>query len=97
MKIVIEGLIVRQQYSWSDYPTYSFYPGSSDWKDDEDRIKICDHTIEVEVPDDDMISQRVAGVHEAIRQAYVACEETVMELRNREAKLLALTNEVEES
>ena len=60
----------------------------------DDTICIGPHTIETEVPDGDMIPERVAAIREAKRQAHIKAVETIAELDEKEQKLLSLTNEV---
>jgi hypothetical protein len=90
MKVTIRGWIVRWQSSWADKPSWSFYEGATRPTDSEDRIVVCEHSFEIEVPDGDMIAERVAGIREAKRQTYVNCEERVAELIVAEENLLAL-------
>ena len=92
MKIKIEGFITRYQPEWREEPMYWF---SSSGETGADTIRVCHWTIEAEVPDGDMIPERVAAIREAKRQAHIKVAETIAELDEKEQKLLSLTNGVE--
>ena len=92
MKIKIEGFITRYQPEWREEPIYWF---SSSAETGADTICACPWTIEAEVPDGDMIPERVAAIREAKRQAHIKAAETIAKLDEKEQKLLSLTNGVE--
>ena len=94
MKVTISGWIVRCDYSWNTEPTWEFTQCREKPRDDDDRVAVCQHSFEVEVPEGPMIAERVAGVRAEIQRTYANAEATVQRLRDREANLLALTNEV---
>ena len=94
MKVAISGWIVRADYSWSTEPTWEFSQCREKPRDDDDRVAVCQHSFEVEVPDGPMIAERVAGVRAEIQRTYANAEASVQRLREQESKLLALTNEV---
>ena len=48
MKIEIKGAIFLQKYDWQDEAQYVFREYDSD---SEDRIKVCDHSFTVDVPE----------------------------------------------
>lgn len=94
MKVTISGWIVRCDYSWNTQPTWEFTQCREKPRDDDDRVAVCQHSFEVEVPDGPMIAERVAGVRAEIARTYASAEVSVQRLREVESKLLALTNEV---
>lgn len=96
MKVSIKGWIVRYQASYMDEPCWLFNVTSTRPKDNDDSISVCEHTIEIEVPDEvALIPQRVAGLRAEAQRLRVRAEEGVALIREREEKLLALTNEVQ--
>lgn len=95
MKVQIKGWVVRYQASYMNEPCWFFSVGSTPPKDDDDSISVCEHTIEVEVPDEvALIPQRVAGLRAEAQRLRLRAEEGVAVIKEREEKLLALTNEV---
>ena len=94
MKVQIPGWIVRHQPSYMNEPSWVFDQWGKPPKHDDDNVPVCEHTIEVEVPDHDFIAERVAGVRQEIQNTYARAETAVQALREVESKLLALTNEV---
>ena len=95
MKVSIKGWIVRYQASYMNEPCWLFNVTSTRPKDDDDSISVCEHTLEIEVLDEvDLIPQRVAGLRAEAQRLRVRAEEGVALIREREEKLLALTNEV---
>lgn len=95
MKVKIKGWVVRYQASYMNEPCWLFNVTSTRPKDDDDSISVCEHTLEIEVLDEvDLIPQRVAGLRAEAQRLRVRAEEGVALIREREEKLLALTNEV---
>jgi len=95
MKVKISGWIVRHQPPYLNEPSWIFDQYGKPPKHDDDNVPVCEHTIEVEVPDHDFVPERVAGVRMEIQRTYARAETQVQELREVESKLLALTNEVQ--
>lgn len=94
MKVQIKGWIVRHQPSYAKEPTWIFDQWGKPPKTDDDQVPVRQYTLEVEVPDGDFISERVTGIREEIKRTYARAEETVRGLREQEATLLCITNEV---
>lgn len=96
MKVKISGWVVRYQASYMNEPCWVFNVTSIRPTDDDDSISVCEHTIEIEVPDEvALIPQRVAGLRAEAHRLRLRAEEGVALLKEREEKLLALTNEVQ--
>ena len=87
MKVEIKGWIKRYQPTWRKEPTYWF---SQDEGETSDTIRVCEHTIETEVPEGEMIPERVAAIREEKRVARVRLAEKLAELDEAEQKLLCL-------
>jgi hypothetical protein len=93
MKVKIEGWIVRYQPLWKSEPWYWFTGGEKP-RGGEDSIPLFPHTFEVEVPDGEMIAERVAGIREAKQEVHLEAAKRIVALDEFEQKLLCLTNEV---
>lgn len=92
MKVSIKGWIYRYQPSWLREPSFNFTSLHAEAKpaDSEEAVYIFPHTIQVEVPDGDMIAERVAGIRAAKTKVYTAAHERVAELDEAEKNLLCL-------
>lgn len=93
MKVKIKGWIVRYQPSYCDKPVWTFWTTKPN--NDSDTVVLREQEFEVEVPDGEMVAERVAGVRAEIKEVYTRAEGEVKRLKEVEGKLLALTNEVE--
>ena len=91
MKIKIEGYIARYQPSWKSEPGWWF---TTSGESSVDTVIVCPHTIECEVPEGDMIPERVAAIREQKKRVRVLAAEKIIELDEAEQKLLCLPNEV---
>ena len=92
MKVEIKGWIKRYQPTWLKEPSYWF---STDGEATADTIPVCEHTVVAEVPEGEMIPERVAAIREEKRLMRVRVAEKLAELDEAEQKLLCLTNEVQ--
>jgi len=87
MRVEIKGWITRYQPEWKTEPSWYFSMMNENTKDS---VVVCPHTIEVEVPEGEMIPERVAAIREEKRVARVRLAEKLAELDEAEQKLLCL-------
>jgi hypothetical protein len=93
MKTTIKGFVFRHEWRGMLKPSYYF----SSYKPTEDETLsiVCEHSFEVEIPDDfNPIPQQVAALQEAKRLARVNLGKELANLDMRIGKLTCLTNEV---
>lgn len=94
MKATINGGIYRCQHTYSDDHYYAFFGFDAS---DESRVKVMDHTIEVEIPDD--FDPRPAMVEALEARKKVITAEfyaRVNEINGKIQSLLALEGPVSE-
>ena len=90
MKIKIKSYLHRFQDPTDVQPLWMLYP----WKNETaDCIFIREETITVEVPDGDMLRERLAVIDDVISKTRAEAEIAIQKLFDKRGKLLALTNE----
>ena len=88
MKVEIKGGIYRCQLPYNIEPYYSFFGFDAS---DEDRVKVIDHTIELDIPDDfDPRPGMVAALEKQKKAAMAEFQARITEIDGRIQSLLAI-------
>lgn len=90
MKVSIKGGIYATQYYPEGQVFYAFYGFDAS---DKDSVKICDHVIETDIPDDfDMRPGQVANLEREKKRLQAEFNARVVEINRQINTLLAIEN-----